>query len=217
MRSCIATSNGRASCSRGWVRRRKCSSRLGLGAGVVDPYTRHAALLAQAGATLAEMAPGRFRVIMGRRDPFVTLPGYGNAPPVPALREAAELMRQLWQGERITLDGEVVRFDDGALDWKPSAVPSLCLASRDPEILAVAGEIADGVMIEGFSTATGIQHAKEPHPVRARSIAARLEGHQAHCLDPSLRARARRGASAGSPHARGRRRVLERSHDVGGR
>jgi 5,10-methylenetetrahydromethanopterin reductase len=137
------------------------STRLGLGAGVVDPYTRHAALLAQAGATLAEMAPGRFRVIIGIRGPFETLPGFGKAPPIPALREAAELMRQLWQGERITLDGELVRLDDGALDWKPSAVPSLCLASRDPEILAAAGEIADGVMIEGFSTATGIQHAKD--------------------------------------------------------
>jgi len=37
------------------------TSRLGLGTSVLDPYTRHPALMAQATATLAELAPGRLR------------------------------------------------------------------------------------------------------------------------------------------------------------
>jgi 5,10-methylenetetrahydromethanopterin reductase len=136
------------------------TSRLGLGTSVIDPYTRHAALLAQATATLAEMAPGRFRVIMGSGSHFETLPGYGSPKPVAGLREAALLMQRLWRGEKITLDGEVVKFKDGALDWKPTAIPPLYIASRGPQILKLAGAIADGVLIGSFATAPGIQYAK---------------------------------------------------------
>ena len=101
------------------------TQRIGLGTSVVDPYTRHPAVTAQACATLAEMAGGRLRVVMGSGSHFETLPGFGNPKPVAALREAARLMRALWAGDKITLDGQVVKFRDGALDWKPSEVPPL--------------------------------------------------------------------------------------------
>jgi 5,10-methylenetetrahydromethanopterin reductase len=137
------------------------TSRIGLGTSVIDPYTRHPALMAQATATLAELAPGRFRVVMGSGSHFETLPGYGNARPVAALRESTQLMRALWAGEKVTLDGEVVKFKDGALDWKPSSTPPLYIASRGPQILKLAGEIADGVLIGSFSTVPGIEYAKQ--------------------------------------------------------
>ncbi len=139
----------------------QCTTKLGLGTSVIDPYTRHAALLAQATATLAEMAPGRFRVIMGSGSHFETLPGYGSPKPVAGLREAAELMQRLWRGEKVTIDGEVVKFKDGALDWKPTAIPPLYIASRGPQILKLAGSIADGVLIGSFATPTGIDYAKQ--------------------------------------------------------
>jgi 5,10-methylenetetrahydromethanopterin reductase len=128
---------------------------------VIDPYTRHAALLAQATATLAELAPARFRVIMGSGSHFETLPGYGSPKPVAGLREAAELMQRLWRGEKVTLDGEVVKFNDGSLDWTPSEVPQLYIASRGPQILKLAGAIADGVLIGSFATPPGIAYARE--------------------------------------------------------
>jgi 5,10-methylenetetrahydromethanopterin reductase len=139
----------------------QATSRIGLGTSVIDPYTRHAALMAQATATLAEMAPGRFRVVMGSGSHFETLPGYGNPKPVAALREATQLMRALWAGEKVTLDGQIVKFRDGALDWKPSEVPSLYIASRGPQILKLAGEIADGILVGSFSTVPGIAYAKQ--------------------------------------------------------
>ncbi len=138
----------------------QCTTTIGLGTSVIDPYTRHAALLAQATATLAELAPGRFRVIMGSGSHFETLPGYGSPKPVAGLREAAELMLRLWRGEKVTLDGEVVKFKDGALDWKPSEIPQLYIASRGPQILKLAGAVADGVLIGSFATPPGISYAK---------------------------------------------------------
>src|SRR5882762_10017577 len=73
------------------------SSRIGLGISATDPYTRHPALTAQATATLAEMAPGRLRVVMGSGSHFETLPGYGNPKPVRGIGESIELMRRLWK------------------------------------------------------------------------------------------------------------------------
>jgi 5,10-methylenetetrahydromethanopterin reductase len=137
------------------------TTRLGLGTSVVDPYTRHAALLAQSTATLAEMAPGRFRVIMGSGSHFETLPGYGSPKPVAGLREAAELIQRLWRGETVTLDGEIVKYEDGALDWKPTAIPPLYIASRGPQILKLAGTVADGVLIGSFATPPGIAYARK--------------------------------------------------------
>jgi len=128
---------------------------------VIDPYTRHAALLAQATATLAEMAPGRFRVIMGSGSHFETLPGYGSPKPVAGLREAADLIQRLWRGETVSIDGEIVKFKDGALDWKPAAIPQLYIASRGPQILKLAGAVAAGVLIGSFARPPGIAYAKQ--------------------------------------------------------
>ena len=139
----------------------QCTTRIGLGTSVIDPYTRHAALLAQATATLAELAPGRFRVIMGSGSHFETLPGYGSPKPVAGLREAAELMRRLWRGEKVDLDGEVVKFKGGSLDWSPTEIPQLYIASRGPQILRLAGAVADGVLIGSFATPRRIDYAKE--------------------------------------------------------
>jgi 5,10-methylenetetrahydromethanopterin reductase len=58
------------------------------------------------------------------------------------------------------LDGQIVKFRDGALDWRPSSIPPLYIASRGPQILKLAGEIADGILIGSFSTVPGIEYAK---------------------------------------------------------
>lgn len=136
------------------------TSHIGLGLSVVDPYTRHAAILAQAAATLAEFAPGRLRVVLGAGSHFESLPGFGTYKPVAGLREASDLMRRLWKGEKVTLDGAVVKFKDGALDWKPTSVAEIYIASRGPQVLRLAGEIADGVLIGSFATPPGIEYAK---------------------------------------------------------
>jgi 5,10-methylenetetrahydromethanopterin reductase len=138
----------------------RVSSRIGLGLCVTDPYTRHPALSAQASATLAELAPGRIRVIMGAGSHFETLPTISNPKPVKGIREGIELMRRLWAGERVTLDGELVKFTAGKFDFDPQATPEIYIASRSPLILALGGEIGDGVLIGSFATAPGIQYAK---------------------------------------------------------
>jgi 5,10-methylenetetrahydromethanopterin reductase len=138
----------------------RMTSRIGLGFCVTDPYTRHPALSAQACATLAELAPGRLRVVMGAGSHFETLPTISNPKPVRGIREGIDLMRRLWKGERVTVDGEFVKFKAGKLDFDPQAIPEMYIASRSPLILALGGEIGEGVLIGSFATAPGIEYAK---------------------------------------------------------
>ncbi len=135
------------------------TSRIGLGIAATDPYTRHPALTAQATATLAEMAPSRFTVVLGAGSHYETL-GLSGSKPVAAIREAAELMRRLWDGERVTMEGEVVKFHGGRLDFLPSARPEVWVAARGPRVFQLAGEIAEGAMVGSFATPTGIEYAK---------------------------------------------------------
>src|SRR5258708_4384634 len=138
----------------------RITSRIGLGFCVTDPYTRHPALSAQACATLAELAPGRLRVVMGAGSHFETLPTISNPKPVRGIREGIDLMRRLWKGERVTVDGEFVKFKAGKLDFEPQAVPEMYIASRSPLILALRGESGESVLIGSFATAPGIEYAK---------------------------------------------------------
>lgn len=138
------------------------TSRIGLGITVTDPYTRHPAVTAQAGATLGEASNGRLRIFLGAGSHFETMPGYGSVRPVVGIREQIELSRRLWSGERVTLDGEVVKFNGGLLDFEVDEAhrPELWVASRGPKILGVAGAHADGVLIGSFATPAGVRWAK---------------------------------------------------------
>lgn len=138
------------------------TSRIGLGITVTDPVTRHPALTAQATATLSEATGGRLRVVMGAGSHFETMPGYEVVRPAVAIRESIDLMRRLWAGERVTLEGDVVRFLGGTFDFTlaPELAPSVWVASRGPVILATGGAVADGVLIGSFATPSGIEWAK---------------------------------------------------------
>ncbi len=139
------------------------TSRIGLGITVTDPYTRHPALTAQATATLGEASAGRLRVVLGAGSHFETMPGYASVKPVKGIRESIQLMRRLWDGERVTLDGEIVKYIGGQLDFEVAEQhrPTVWVAGRGKQILRMAGEVADGVLIGSFATPLGIRYAKD--------------------------------------------------------
>jgi 5,10-methylenetetrahydromethanopterin reductase len=137
------------------------TSRIELGISVTDPFTRHPALTAQATATLAEACEGRLTVIMGSGSHFETLPDVTQRRPVKAIQEAIHVMRELWKGERVTLEGEVVRLAGARLDFQPEYVPRIWVAGRGPLVLRAAGKVADGVMMGSFATPPAVAYARE--------------------------------------------------------
>ena len=123
------------------------TERVAIGLGVVNPYTRHPALLAMETAALAGIAPGRVVLGLGssNRRWIEAQMGIPFKAPLGGLRECVEIVRRLLAGERVTFRGEVFTLDDVELEWKPPEAVPLLLGVKGPKALRLAGEIADGV------------------------------------------------------------------------
>jgi 5,10-methylenetetrahydromethanopterin reductase len=144
------------------------TERVVVGLGVVNPYTRHPALLAMETAALAGMAPGRVVLGLGSSNrrwveeqmgiPFTT--------PLATLRECVAIVRALLRGERVTCRGERFTLDGVALESPPKAEVPVFLGVKGPVGLRLAAEVADGVHC---SVLTSPAHV---HRVRAALAAA---------------------------------------------
>jgi 5,10-methylenetetrahydromethanopterin reductase len=136
------------------------TDRVLLGPGVTNPYSRHAALIATAIATLDELSDGRARLGLGAGGTNHRALGVRREAPAAALREAVGLIRGLLSGERVTVDGRVVHAEDARLDFAPrrADVPVL-IGARGPRVLELAGELADGVIVGNIATRDGWSYA----------------------------------------------------------
>jgi 5,10-methylenetetrahydromethanopterin reductase len=114
--------------------------RVRLGPRVINPLTRHPAIAASAAATLEEMAPGRTMLGIGTGDSAVL--NLGLKPSTQALlAEYVRTVRQLLETGEAEWQGRHCR-----LTWWSGSIP-IYLAASGPKMLALAGEIADGVII----------------------------------------------------------------------
>ena len=112
-------------------------------------YRYHPAVIAQAAATLRSMYPGRFWFAVGsgqRLNEGITgeewpIKGERNA----RLRECADVMRRLWDGEEVTHHGRVT-VEEATLYTRPDSPPPLVGAALSEETAAWLGEWADGMI-----------------------------------------------------------------------
>ena len=133
------------------------TSRITIGPGVVNTWTRGPALMAVTIATLHEMAPGRVVAGIGAYwDPLAWKQGIERRKPLTQMREYAGVLRRLLALEEgVTLEGELVKVRDLTLDLGheaprvPVDVP-LYLGPTGPKMMELAGEIFDGVLINGL-------------------------------------------------------------------
>jgi 5,10-methylenetetrahydromethanopterin reductase len=117
------------------------TERLLLSAGVTNPVTRHIAVLAGTHGTLAELAPGRVIIALGRGESAVRTIGLRPATLV-RMETAVHSLRALLTGETTTWDGAEIR-----LGWQACPVPIYVTASG-PKTLRLAGRVADGVLFQ---------------------------------------------------------------------
>ena len=110
------------------------------GSRVINPLTRHPAVAACAAATLEELAPGRTMLGIGTGDSAID--NIGLRPATHAqLREYIKATRELLETGRSTYNGAAC-----TLNWFKGRVP-IYIAASGPKTLQLAGEIADGVVI----------------------------------------------------------------------
>jgi 5,10-methylenetetrahydromethanopterin reductase len=115
---------------------------------VTNPYTRDPALVAAAWATMASLSDDRAILGIGggvesATRVYVAPWAHERPHPAEAVREAVQVYRAMWRGERVTFDGKIVHVHDATLDCPlPGRIPIL-VAARGPLMLKMAGEIAD--------------------------------------------------------------------------
>jgi 5,10-methylenetetrahydromethanopterin reductase len=128
------------------------TSRIRIGSGVINNWTRNAAVLAATYLTLDDLAQDRIILGIGAWwDPLASKVGINRSKPLLAMRETVETVRRLLNRERVTFHGEFVHLTDVELDVvhgrkEPRNVP-IYIGATGPQMMALTGEIADGVVL----------------------------------------------------------------------
>ena len=120
-----------------------------LGTAIVNVFTRGPATLAQSAAGLAEIAPGRFILGIGAGSNVVVESWNGGVfhRPATRVREMARCLRRVLAGERVVFHGETVTVDGFRLSRPPAVPVPIYVAALRAGMLTVAGEVADGVIL----------------------------------------------------------------------
>jgi len=117
----------------------------------VMPYLWHPTPTAMQIATMDELAPGRAGIcisvgnLLNLRESGVAKP----EKPVRVIREYVEALRALWSGEPVEQDAAIWKLDGARMAFKPAGHIPIFVASTGPQVLNLAGRIADGVLFSG--------------------------------------------------------------------
>jgi len=123
---------------------------LGIANGVIPVQTRTPIVYGQAAATLGHLAPGRFALGLGLSSEIIVGQWHGVpfAPSIQQMREAVQIIRTAASGERVNFDGKFYRLKNFRLAIPAaSPAPRIYLAALGPRMCELAGEVADGVLL----------------------------------------------------------------------
>ncbi|MDQ6525123.1 LLM class flavin-dependent oxidoreductase [Nocardioides sp. LHD-245] len=142
-----------------------------VGLGVVNPWTRHVALMAMEAHALDEVADGRSVLGLGASNArwMQEQLGIEFERPIGVLAEYTAALRTLLRGERLrqTLLGNEI---DCALDAAPARDVPIVWGVKGPRALASGAESADGLMLSVLSSAGYARWVRETY--RPREITA---------------------------------------------
>jgi len=125
---------------------------LKIGSGVINNWTRNAAIIAATFLTLDDLAPDRVILGIGAWwDPLARNVGIERRKPLTAMREVVLNVRRLLNMERVSFEGEFVHFNNIELDVvhgrrEPRHVP-IMIGATGMAMMEMTGEIADGAVL----------------------------------------------------------------------
>ena len=138
------------------------SRRLRVGVGLLPVPLRNPAVTAMEIATLARLWPDRFVATLGHGvAEWMAQVGAAVDSPMALLREHATAVRDLLDGRTVDVDGRYVHLEAVALDWPPARRPTLLLGARGPRSIALAGEVADGVLLDSVVDPDAVRRGRE--------------------------------------------------------
>lgn len=128
------------------------TTRIKLGSGVMNIWTRNVATIASTFFTLDEIAPDRMICGLGIwHEPLATQVGIHRHKHLLAMREVLMSVRELLHLETVNLQGDYVHLTNVKIDPTTSRkVPrdvKMMIAATGAKMMALAGEIGDGVLL----------------------------------------------------------------------
>jgi len=136
------------------------TERLQVGIGILPAVARNPAITAMEVATLAELAPGRLLAGVGHGvQEWMGQMGARTPSPLTTLDEVITIVRRLLRGERVDHDGREFTMSDVKLDQPPASVPPVLAGVRGPKSLALAGRVADGLVLAEGAGPTYVRQA----------------------------------------------------------
>lgn len=134
------------------------TTRVEVGPGITNPYTRHPGVTAGAVATIDELSGGRGVLGVGAGGGLALGPlAIERREPIRRMAELIDACRALWAGDTLDTaadrdrdpaddDGDRPAFRRAHLDYGRADIP-IWVGGRGPRVTALAGERADGFML----------------------------------------------------------------------
>ena len=132
------------------------TEQIGIGIGVVNPYTRNPEVIAMESAVVDSLSKGRFTLAMGasNRRWIETQMCIPYEKPRTHMVEAIGMIRSLLAGETVNFDGQTVSAHNVKLDFAPYRPDlPLYMGVSGEQSLRQAGATADGVLLSIMSSA----------------------------------------------------------------
>jgi coenzyme F420-dependent glucose-6-phosphate dehydrogenase len=126
------------------------TSRIRIGTSVSTPTMRfHPSIMAQAFATIDNLAPGRIFLGVGTGEsvnevPATAMEWPGFSERLGRLEEAVDLMRRLWTEERVSYDGRWYQTARATVYDRPAQPIPILVAAAGPRAARFAGRVGDG-------------------------------------------------------------------------
>jgi 5,10-methylenetetrahydromethanopterin reductase len=128
------------------------TSKIKIGSGVINNWTRNAAIISTTFLTLDDLAPDRVILGIGAWwDPLAKNVGITRSKPLKAMREVVTVVRDLLAMKNVTFHGEFVNVTGIEHDIvhgrrEPRHVP-IYIGATGMQMMELAGEIGDGVVL----------------------------------------------------------------------
>jgi len=119
------------------------TTRIRIGHAVTNPYTRHAAVIANSIGTLDEISDGRAFLGIGAGGSAVAMVGQ-HPRPLSELADHIAFFRDFTAGRQASWQGQVMRSE-----WLRRYIP-VVIGTHGAKSCRLAGRIADGVFLPGF-------------------------------------------------------------------
>jgi coenzyme F420-dependent glucose-6-phosphate dehydrogenase len=128
------------------------TSTITIGTSVMTPTFRYnPAVIAQAFATMGVLYPGRIFLGVGTGEALNEIATGWSKQPWPEfkerfarLREAVDLMRELWTKDRVNFEGEYYTTTDASIYDRPAGGIPIYIAAGGPVVARYAGRSGDG-------------------------------------------------------------------------